>query len=170
MALLMVFAIRFLDVNSEALAKVEHAVARGARDQHSGGDVTFETYARLRNCPRPLSDDPHYKARRLVSGGNARARGGDVQADGRTMPSAYFVTRSAVCNHDSCHSLVAPSAWRLVGDQPIAAWSGPRLVRSAERSLPAQSARASSFLWWDLGCKLDDTAAVDLRGGAVPSR
>jgi len=163
MALLMVFAIRFLDVNSEALAKVEHAVAqRGHVISIAGGDVTLRDLPRAYEIARGrFLTDPHYKGEAPWYPAVMPAlAAGMSKLTGRTMPSAYFVTEIWLCA-----ITILAIAWLL---HRLGGWWATSLLPlglglgwfGAPSALyPAQSARAFFFLVVGiLAASWDDTA------------
>jgi hypothetical protein len=169
-ALLMVFVVRFLAVNSHELATVENLFAtKGNVIGVAGGDVSLRDIPRACEIARGrFLTDPHFKGEApwypavapMLAAGMSRLTG-------RTIPSAYFLTELWLCAItilSTAWLLHRLSGWWALGLLPLGmglGWFGP-----PGALYPAENARAFFFVVIGiLAARWDDAARGRLARG-----
>jgi hypothetical protein len=169
-ALLIVFVIRFLDVNSQTLATVEHlASTRGHVIGVAGGDVSLRDVPRACEIARGrFLTDPHYKGEAPWYPAVApMLAAGMSKLTGRTIPSAYFLTEIWLCAIAilvTAWLLHRLGGWWALGLLPLGL--GLNWFPPPSALYPAESARAFFFLLVGiLAARWDDAARGRSAGG-----
>ena len=169
-ALLIVFVIRFLDVNSQTLATVEHlASTRGHVIGVAGGDVSLRDVPRACEIARGrFLTDPHYKGEAPWYPAVApMLAAGMSKLTGRTIPSAYFLTEIWLCAiaiFVTAWLLHRLGGWWALGLLPLGL--GLNWFPPPSALYPAESARAFFFLLVGiLAARWDDAARGRSAGG-----